>query len=322
MHLKYFYFFCFFIFSVFCANAQEIKIVSVSQKGSKINVTYDLVGPKSNYNVNLYIVPSRTTLPLSNVSGDVGPNQKVGTNKVIIWDVLSDRKELIGKYQFTITAYNTSKARREDAEKEAAEREAERLYKKKSAELARIRKRAYEMENNNRYSFSYNFGKDYLPINITFNYFDEVNLIGFYSGITCGGTFKQRESIFEIENGVVISYDGDAVNPDYVFESKNQEDISDIYFNFGANVMHRYPIWVSGGFGFGYHRVVEFYDFSYSFGGGEESFWIRNKDRSKFRFYPELDFHIKIKNAVVFSFGAAVFDYKLKPRFGIGIAFY
>lgn len=102
-----FYIICFFMF--FAASAQKIENVRFTQKGKNISVIYDIISTKSNdkFTITLYISEDNGISwngPLKSVSGDVGNNQTPGSKKNIIWDVLADRKELIGEVMFEVRA--------------------------------------------------------------------------------------------------------------------------------------------------------------------------------------------------------------------------
>lgn len=93
----------------FSVNAQKIENVSFSQEGKKISVSYDLVSLKNNdkFIVSLYFSEDNGNSwngPVQSVSGDVGSGQVQGNRKIIIWDVLADRKELIGEIIFEVRA--------------------------------------------------------------------------------------------------------------------------------------------------------------------------------------------------------------------------
>lgn len=117
MLMKYF-FAILLILSSFYTLSQKVQIKSVEQKGQKIHITYDLQGDPGKYKVKLFVKKSyqqnfnKSSLwssPLNAVSGDIGINQSVGSNKLIIWDVLKDRNEFQGDWIFGIEAVNTTK---------------------------------------------------------------------------------------------------------------------------------------------------------------------------------------------------------------------
>ncbi|MBL7105860.1 MAG: hypothetical protein ISS18_16165 [Bacteroidales bacterium] len=96
-----------FLILVFHTNAQQIQNIRFEQEGKKINIYYDLIGNANEmYSVNIYYRKDGLSSwgePLKSVSGDVGEIVIVGNNKHIIWEVLADRDNLIGKISFKIT---------------------------------------------------------------------------------------------------------------------------------------------------------------------------------------------------------------------------
>lgn len=69
------------------AFAQEIKIVSVQMRGENIEVLYNLLDERidRSYTVNLYTSKDNFIQPMEDVSGDVGVDIPVGSNKKVIW---------------------------------------------------------------------------------------------------------------------------------------------------------------------------------------------------------------------------------------------
>ena len=86
---------------------QSAKIISVEQKEQKVYITYDFEGKPGKYDVSLHIKSSKSnswSSKLKSVMGDVGQNQTTGSNKKIIWDVLKDRAEFKGDWEFGVEA--------------------------------------------------------------------------------------------------------------------------------------------------------------------------------------------------------------------------
>ena len=101
----------------FCIKAQTANIRAVEQKGQKIYITYDLEGSPGKYNIKLFVKSNNSyswSSALKSVSGNVGANQTVGSNKHIVWDVLSDRDKFEGDWVFGIEAINITEKERID----------------------------------------------------------------------------------------------------------------------------------------------------------------------------------------------------------------
>lgn len=87
--------------------AQRISNVVAEAVGSKVIVRYDIEdsAPDQHFEVALYFSKDNYAATLPNVSGNgVGPSVSSGKNRVIIWDVLKDVKELSGEYAFEVRA--------------------------------------------------------------------------------------------------------------------------------------------------------------------------------------------------------------------------
>tara|TARA_X000000950_G_scaffold134422_1_gene167366 strand:+ start:1895 stop:2500 length:606 start_codon:yes stop_codon:yes gene_type:complete len=129
------------------SHSQFVFIKSVNQIEKKIYINYDNVGDSGKYDIKLYIKPTNSlkwSNELTNVTGDVGYNQKVGKNKQIVWDVIKNRDKLIGEFIFGIEAINLRKIEEEESELylESVTAEIERELsrsKKYRAEAAAIR---------------------------------------------------------------------------------------------------------------------------------------------------------------------------------------
>jgi formylglycine-generating enzyme required for sulfatase activity len=81
--------------------AQGISQIQATQQGDRFVITYNLTGPGGNfYDITVYC-SDRPGEPLTSVTGDV---EKVapGNGKRIVWNVLADRTQLVGKVSFTL----------------------------------------------------------------------------------------------------------------------------------------------------------------------------------------------------------------------------
>jgi hypothetical protein len=89
------------------ALAQNIANVRTEEVGDKIVIRYDIDDPKQDhlFEVALYFSKDNYTQTLRNVSGNgVGSTVSPGKDRIIIWDVLKDEKELKGEYTFEVRA--------------------------------------------------------------------------------------------------------------------------------------------------------------------------------------------------------------------------
>ncbi|MDY6801446.1 MAG: caspase family protein [Bacteroidota bacterium] len=90
--------------------AQQIENFRVRKLNDKLNIFYDLTQEKMGQQFDIKALCSDnggTTfdIPLITVSGDIGKEINGGKNKVIVWDVLSDREDFKGNdFVFKITA--------------------------------------------------------------------------------------------------------------------------------------------------------------------------------------------------------------------------
>lgn len=85
--------------------AQSITNVVAETVGSKVIVRYDIdnANDDQHFEVALYFSKDNFATTLQNVSGNgVGPSVSSGKDRVIIWDVLKDVKELKGEYSFEV----------------------------------------------------------------------------------------------------------------------------------------------------------------------------------------------------------------------------
>jgi hypothetical protein len=91
-------------------HAQKIENLRIRQLKEKLNFIYDLTHEKSGQQFDINVLCSDDggetfTIPLKTVSGDIGSGIDGGKNKIIVWEVLADRKSLQGNnFVFKITA--------------------------------------------------------------------------------------------------------------------------------------------------------------------------------------------------------------------------
>ncbi len=89
------------LFAVFFAQAQKVTIKRVELAGEKIIVHYDLEdsNPNNEYQIALYSSQSNFVTALTKVTGDVGNEVKVGSDRKIEWSV----REELGPYKGRIS---------------------------------------------------------------------------------------------------------------------------------------------------------------------------------------------------------------------------
>jgi len=102
-------------FILICFNqhikAQQIENINIRKLNDKLNIFYALTEEKSGQQFDIKVLCSANggktfDIPLKTVSGDIGKGIDGGKNKVIVWDVLADRKNLKGNnFVFKITAF-------------------------------------------------------------------------------------------------------------------------------------------------------------------------------------------------------------------------
>jgi hypothetical protein len=86
---------------------QEVKNIQVTQEGTRVNVRYDLSGTNALFKVSLYCTVNDGKSwqgPLKSVSGDVGVYVESGSNKLIVWDIVSENVPTEGYMQFKVIA--------------------------------------------------------------------------------------------------------------------------------------------------------------------------------------------------------------------------
>lgn len=115
MKRKILYILAIFLFPVI-TSSQEITNIRFEQNGKQINLYYDLKGTET---FSVWVFCSTDDgrnwgQPLKYVYGDVGENQEPGKQKMIVWNVLSEREELTSKILFKIEAEPSSKGIFED----------------------------------------------------------------------------------------------------------------------------------------------------------------------------------------------------------------
>ena len=173
--MKYLFSISLILFSL-CTLSQEVQIKSIEQKGQKIHIIYDLQGTPGKYEVKLFVKKSvkpdlnkssSWSNPLSAVSGNIGPNQSVGSNKLIIWDVLKDRNEFQGDWIFGIEAINTTKMKQKEKK---SERLSKKLNRKKPSSLIAISSNIthnpfglsyFNFDNTSNFGFYFDFRTDF-----------------------------------------------------------------------------------------------------------------------------------------------------------------
>jgi uncharacterized protein (TIGR02145 family) len=109
MKFRPFHIFLFFlaIIASSLGYSQRVENAHFEQSGKQIIIYYDLTGAQQDQTFEINVLCSTDGgktfgTPLKEVSGDVGPNIKVGNDKKIIWDVLAEREKLEGEISFEI----------------------------------------------------------------------------------------------------------------------------------------------------------------------------------------------------------------------------
>ena len=95
-----------FILFSFALKAQDVNNVHFEQVGKQIHIYYDLQGDYK-YIVRIYCSTDNGQnwgTPLKYVKGDVNNSQLPGYRKMIIWNVLTEKEEIIGEVKFKIIA--------------------------------------------------------------------------------------------------------------------------------------------------------------------------------------------------------------------------
>lgn len=91
-------------FAILTVRSQSIQNLSATYSDGKVIVSYDVVGSKSNqtYFLDLYSSHNNFSVPLKQVSGDVGKNIRAGIGKRISWDAASELVEFSGELTFKV----------------------------------------------------------------------------------------------------------------------------------------------------------------------------------------------------------------------------
>jgi len=103
-------FIAFILSGISVANAQQIENLRIKTFEDKLNLIYDISHEKSGQLFHIKVLCSDNggqsfNVPLGSISGDYGAGVEGGKDKIIIWDVLKDRKSLKGdNFVFKIIA--------------------------------------------------------------------------------------------------------------------------------------------------------------------------------------------------------------------------
>jgi Caspase domain/Glucodextranase, domain B len=95
-------FLAFILSSTSFVNAQQIENLRIKTFQDKLNLIYDISHEKSGQLFHIKVLCSDDggqsfNVPLKSVSGDISTGVEGGKDKIIIWDVLNDRKSLKGE---------------------------------------------------------------------------------------------------------------------------------------------------------------------------------------------------------------------------------
>jgi len=281
---------------LFCfgMEAQTADIRSVEQKGQKIYISYDLKGNPGRYNIKLFVKSKNSyswSSALKSVSGNVGANQTIGSNKQIVWDVLRDRDKFEGDWVFGIEAVNVTEKVRLESEKE----------KEKKKKYENIRK---ENKNNilNNKTSSNLFNMDSKLIfgyyNLKLDKFEDRTYFSIKFG---GGNFKWPYTYYSIDNSG--NHTSSAID---LHVYKNEFADVNIGFSLGKSKSLSSRIFLFYGLGLKWRQYSEYYDTYFVFSSGNSSYyepiWVRNSDISKLSIVPESGIIIKTKkNSIMFG---------------------
>ncbi len=88
------------------AFAQRVTNVRAQAKGNIVTISYDLLGTLSGqlYTVSVYSSHNGMSAPLSQVKGEIGPDIKPGTNKLIEWGAKKELSDFEGDITFEVRA--------------------------------------------------------------------------------------------------------------------------------------------------------------------------------------------------------------------------
>jgi uncharacterized protein (TIGR02145 family) len=100
------------IFISSAAIAQKAENLRFEQAGKQIIIYYDLTGTRAGQTYDVQVFCSTDggktfSGPLQKVTGEAGSSINAGTNKKVTWDVLSERKMLVGDILFEIRIKST-----------------------------------------------------------------------------------------------------------------------------------------------------------------------------------------------------------------------
>ena len=298
--MKYLFTIISFLFS-FYINAQTVDIKAVEQKGQLIYITYDLKGSPGTYNIKLFVKSNNGyswSSGLKSVSGNVGPNQTIGSNKQIIWDVLRDRDKFEGDWIFGIEAVNITEKKR-NANKEKA------TIKEKNSGKFSI---TYMGDINRPIGFGLSFLPNkkigvYLNIAVSYDFFsissyDGINLQGKLYGGWNGMTERELNYNRIVSKGQTI----------YEYE----------LLSFGITRKISYPFWLYLGLGVGYRYHLEYCD-TYNDFTFYDSRWISNFNQlDSMQIIPQIGLFLKVKR-FIFNSGLLISKNGIYGQFGLGV---
>lgn len=97
------------LFMSFLAFGQTVKNVQARVDGNQVYISYDLISGTQGqkFNVELRSSIDNFDKPLTEVSGDVGPDQEAGLGKTIIWNAIGEVGNFSGSVSFEITSIVT-----------------------------------------------------------------------------------------------------------------------------------------------------------------------------------------------------------------------
>tara|TARA_B110000879_G_scaffold152687_1_gene197658 strand:- start:781 stop:1740 length:960 start_codon:yes stop_codon:yes gene_type:complete len=312
--MKYLFTIISFLFS-FYINAQTVDIKAVEQKGQLIYITYDLKGSPGTYNIKLFVKSNNGyswSSGLKSVSGNVGSNQTVGSNKEIIWDVLKDRDEFQGDWIFGIEAVNIT-------EKNKIANDIER---KKQQKVKKEKLRIKET-NSGKFSISYmgdvirQFGSD---ISILPN-----KKIGGYLNLS-SDQGNPSETNFTVDNQGNIFWSNNISL--VILNNEISAAIGKKLTSGGITKKIKYPFWLYLGLGLSEYTYCGYYDTYFDVWGSTinnlnpndyyDSRYVKNDDESYFEVIPQIGLYFKIKKMVVKS-GLLISKNGIYGQFGLGI---
>ena len=284
-----------FFLPAFYINSQTANIKSTEQKGQEIYITYDLQGSPGKYEIKLFVKSNNGyswSSSLKSVSGNVGSNQTVGSNKEIIWDVLKDRDEFQGDWIFGIEAVNITEKKR-NANKEKA---------------------TVKEKNSGKFSITY-MGDINRPIGFGLSFLPNKKIGGYLNITESSGWVYNLDYIDK--QGVLIA----GLNSGYELSFNNivytgQEETDYSMLSFGITKKISYPIWLYFGVGFDWQSYRRYYN-TYNNSNYYDSRWITNK-KDEWIIIPQIGLFLKVKR-VVFNSGLLISKNGIYGQFGLGI---